>query len=148
MPSRRREQSLTEVDSVSDVEPKPDFQYQLSASIPQAMESIDKWKSKRTDIRKGIDKDYTDKLTALKNKIKAHYHHETQMISDHKREQLDRLLAAVEKRIGCEDKIKNQTESLRDDCAHIAMLVDAIYSGRKEAALQLATTFKSGQSEK
>ncbi|KAI1461765.1 hypothetical protein F4805DRAFT_453645 [Annulohypoxylon moriforme] len=145
MPSRHREPSPTEVDSGSDLEQKPDFQYKSSASISQAMENIDKWKSKRTDIRKSIDKDYTDKLTALKNKIKAHYRDEAQKISNRNKDQLEKLVVAIEKRMACEEKIMNRTGSLQDDCAHIAMLVDAIYSGRKDAAMQLAKTDKSDQ---
>ncbi|KAI1213769.1 uncharacterized protein F4807DRAFT_456317 [Annulohypoxylon truncatum] len=148
MTSRRKEPSPIEVDSGSDVESKLDFQYKPSASIPQAMESIEKWKSKRSDIRKSIDKDYTNKLAALKSKITAHYQDEAQKTSDHNKEQLERLLAAVEKCIACEEKISNRVDSLRDDCAHIAMLIDAIYSGRKEAATESAKAYKSGQSKK
>ncbi|KAI2464475.1 hypothetical protein F4781DRAFT_436385 [Annulohypoxylon bovei var. microspora] len=146
MASHHKEPNPTEVDSGSDVDLAINFQYKPSASIPQAMESIDKWKSKRADIQKSIDKDYADRLAALKNKIKAHYQDEARKISDHHKDQLEQLLVAVEKRTACEEKISNRVDSLRDDCAHIAMLVDAIYSGRKEAATQLAKSSRPNQS--
>lgn len=40
--------------------------------------------------------------------------------------------------MACEEKISKCIDSLRDDSAHLAMLVDAIYAGRKEAATQSA----------
>ncbi|KAI2615649.1 hypothetical protein GGR54DRAFT_642126 [Hypoxylon sp. NC1633] len=133
-----KEPSPTEADSGSEVQLSVETQHQSSASIPQAVENIDKWRSKRSTIQKNIDKDYTDKLTVLKNKIKAHYHNETQKVSDHNKQQLERLTTALEKRMVCEEKISKRIDLLRDDCAHIAMLIDAIYAGRKEAATQTA----------
>ncbi|KAF3055620.1 hypothetical protein GL218_06955 [Daldinia childiae] len=138
MPSRRKEPTPTEADSGSDVELNFSFNYTPNTSVPQAMESIDRWKSKRAEIQKGIDKDYTEKLAGLKNKIKKHYHDETLKMSNHNEQQLQRLIAALEKRTACEEKIKNRIDSLRDDCDHMAMLIDAIYAGRKEAAAQSA----------
>lgn len=38
--------------------------------------------------------------------------------------------------MACEEKIKKCIDSLQDDSAHLAMLVDAIYAGRREAAAQ------------
>ncbi|XXG94110.1 hypothetical protein Hte_000362 [Hypoxylon texense] len=138
MAPRHKEPTPTEASSGSDVELNFDSSYKPSSTIPQAMESIDSWKTKRSDIQKSIDKDYTDKLTDLKNKIKAHYQDEAQKISDHSNRQLEQLIAALEKRMACEEKINKCIDSLRDDGAHLAMLVDAIYAGRKEAATQAA----------
>ncbi|KAI1394219.1 uncharacterized protein F4822DRAFT_424695 [Hypoxylon trugodes] len=140
MAPHRKAPSPTESDSGSEVDLSIDLQYKPSSSIPQAMENIDKWKSKRSEIQKGIEKDYVDKLTVLKNKIKAYYQNEAQKTSDHSQQRVERLIAALEKRIACEEKISKRIDSLRDDCAHIAMLVDAIYTGRKEAATQSAKT--------
>ncbi|KAI1659985.1 hypothetical protein F4813DRAFT_350591, partial [Daldinia decipiens] len=145
MASRRKEPTPTEADSGSDVELNFSFNYKPSTSIPQAMESIDRWKSKRTEIQKSIDKDYTEKLTGLRNKIKKHYHDETQKISNHNLQQCQRLIAALERRVACEEKISKRIDSLRDDCAHMAMLMDAIYAGRKEAAAQLAKVANPSQ---
>ncbi|KAI1376244.1 hypothetical protein F4677DRAFT_419298 [Hypoxylon crocopeplum] len=138
MAPHRKEPSPTEADSGSDVELNIDVQFKPSASIPQAMESIDKWKAKRSEIQKNIDEDFTNQLTVLKNKIKAHYHTETQNMSDHNKEQVERLIAALEKRMDCEAEISKQIDSLRDDCAHIAMLIDAIYAAREDTAAQTA----------
>ncbi|KAL7628794.1 hypothetical protein AAE478_000309 [Parahypoxylon ruwenzoriense] len=166
MPPRRKEPSPAEADpgtDTADVEPNSDWDYKSGATIPQAMASIEKWKTKRSGIRKGIDEDYSKKLSALKNKISMHYKDKAQKISvrinlggekeeeeeeddsniqgirsNHHKQQLERLMAAVEKRIECEEKISERIDSLRDDCAHIAMLLDAIYAGREEAATQAA----------
>ncbi|KAI1648068.1 hypothetical protein F4815DRAFT_462611 [Daldinia loculata] len=145
MAPRRKEPTPTEADSGSDVELNFNFNYKPSTSVPQAMESIDRWKSKRAEIQKGIDKDYTERLTGLKNKIKKHYHDETRKMSSHNQQQLQRLIAALEKRITCEEEIRNRIDSLRDDCAHMAMLIDAIYAGRKEAAAQSAKVANPSQ---
>ncbi|KAI0898661.1 hypothetical protein F4806DRAFT_459200 [Annulohypoxylon nitens] len=149
MPPRPKEPSQTDVGSGSDEESKVNFNFNFkpSASIPKAMESIDKWKSKRTKVRKGIDKDYTNKLAALKDDIKAHYEKEALKKSGHNKKQLERLLAVVEKRIACEEKITKKIDSLREDTAHIAMLIDAIYSGRQEAAEKSAKKLKPNQSK-
>ncbi|KAI1090723.1 hypothetical protein F5B19DRAFT_305111 [Rostrohypoxylon terebratum] len=147
MPPRRKEPSPTDASSGSDEESKVNFKFKPSATIPKAMESIDKWKSKRTGIRKNIDKDYTNKLASLKNEIKEHYEQEALKRSGHNKKQLERLLAAVEKRISCEEKITKEIDSLREDTAHIAMLIDAIYSGREEAAQTSAKKLKPSQSK-
>ncbi|KAI0117110.1 hypothetical protein F4814DRAFT_459325 [Daldinia grandis] len=138
MAPRRKEPAPTEAGSGSDAELNFSFNYKPSTSVPQAMESIDRWKSKRAEIQKGIDKDYTEKLAGLKNKIKKHYDDKRQEMSSHSQQQLQRLITALEKRIACEEQISNRIDLLRDDCAHMAMLLDAIYVGRKEAAAQSA----------
>ncbi|OTA69315.1 hypothetical protein K449DRAFT_396655 [Hypoxylon sp. EC38] len=145
MPPRRKEPSPTEADSGSEVDLRLDYQYTPSASIPQAMESIDKWKSKRSEIQKSIEKDFIDRLSAIRNEMKACFEDESQKMSDHNKEQLRRLVAALKKRLECEQKISERIDSLRDDCAHIAMLVDAVYAGRKEAATQSAKASSSDQ---
>lgn len=58
-------------------------------------------------------------------------------------QQLERLMAALEKRMACEEQISQRIDSLREDCAHLAMLFDAIYTGRKEAASQSAKATSS-----
>ncbi|KAI1765346.1 hypothetical protein GGR53DRAFT_490813 [Hypoxylon sp. FL1150] len=146
MPPRRKQPTPTEADSESDGDMSLDLDYKPSASIPQAMEGIHKWKSKRSGIQKSIEKDFTDKLAALKIKIEAHYRDETQKASDHNQQQLERLIAALGKRLACEEKINQCIDSLRDDSAHLAMLVDAIYAGRKEAATQSAKVAKAATS--
>ncbi|KAI8965871.1 hypothetical protein F5Y11DRAFT_311665 [Daldinia sp. FL1419] len=146
MAPRRKADTPSEAESTPDVELNFGFEYKSSAGITQAMESIDKWKSKRTAVRKGIDKDYTEKLAVLKNKIKKHYHDEAQRVSDRNQQKLQRLIAALEKRMACEEKISNRIDSLRDDCAHMAMLINAVYSGRKEAAAQAAKMVNPHQS--
>ncbi|XDG07003.1 hypothetical protein ABKA04_006618 [Annulohypoxylon sp. FPYF3050] len=148
MPPRRKEPSPTDFESGSDEELKVNFKFTSSATIPKAMESIDQWKTKRTDIRKSIDKDYINKLTALKNEVKAHYEKEALKRSDHNKKQLERLLTVVEKRIACEEKITKKIDSLREDTAHIAMLIDAIYSGREEAARKSVKKFKPDQTKR
>lgn len=40
--------------------------------------------------------------------------------------------------MACEENISKKIDSLRDDTAHLAMLLDAVYAGRKEAATQAA----------
>ncbi|OTA81108.1 hypothetical protein M434DRAFT_401495 [Hypoxylon sp. CO27-5] len=145
MPPRRKEPSPTEADSGSEVDLRLDYQYTPSASIPQAMESIDKWKSKRSEIQKSIEKDFIGRLSAIRNEMKARFEDESQKMSDHNKEQLRRLVAALKKRLECEQKISERIDSLRDDCAHIAMLVDAVYAGRKEAATQSAKASGSDQ---
>ncbi|KAI1408913.1 hypothetical protein F5Y13DRAFT_204097 [Hypoxylon sp. FL1857] len=145
MAPRHKNPSPTEADSGSEVELNLNFQYTPSASIPQAMESIDRWKSKRSEIQKSIEKDFIDRLSALRNEMKARFEDESQKISDHNKEQLQRLVAALKKRLECEEKISERIDSLRDDCAHVAMLVDAVYAGRKEAASQSARTSNSNQ---
>ncbi|KAI0852611.1 hypothetical protein F5Y00DRAFT_273182 [Daldinia vernicosa] len=147
MAPRRKEPTPTEVDSGSDAELNFSIDYKPSTSIPQAMESIDRWKSKRAEIQKGIDKDYTEKLTGIKNKIKKHYRDEAQEMTNHQQQQIQRLIAALEKRIACEEKIRNRIDSLRDDCDHMAMLMNAIYAGRKEAAAQSAKAANPSQSK-
>ncbi|KAI1774118.1 hypothetical protein F4818DRAFT_442867 [Hypoxylon cercidicola] len=137
MASRLKEPSPTEAGSDSDVDLSFEF-HKPSISIPQAMESIDKWKSMRSNIQKSIDKDFVDKLASLQSRIKAHYQDEARNNSDHVKQQLERLTAALEKRMACEEKISKCIDSLGDDGAHLAMLVDAIYAGRKEAATQTA----------
>jgi hypothetical protein len=47
---------------------------------------------------------------------------------------LDRLIAAIEKRKGIEDEISRKTDSLREKCAHVAILINAVYTARKESA--------------
>ncbi|KAI1465728.1 uncharacterized protein F4812DRAFT_466171 [Daldinia caldariorum] len=138
MASRHKEPTPTEVDSASDVEVNINFTYKPSPNITQAMESIDKWKSKRMDIQKGIDKDSTNKLSGIKNKIKKHYHDETQKRTAYSQQRLQRLIAALEKRTAIEEKISTRIDALREDCAHMAMLINAVYVGRKEAATQSA----------
>ncbi|KAK6948224.1 hypothetical protein Daesc_009988 [Daldinia eschscholtzii] len=150
----RKEPTPTEVDSASDGELNFNFTNKPSTNITQAMESIstdekpdadlrlqplqDKWKSKRLAVQKGIDKDYAEQLSSLKNKIKKHYHDETQKRSEYNQQRLQRLMTALEKRIAIEEQINDRINSLRDDCAHIAMLINAVYAGRKEAAIQSA----------
>ncbi|OTB14341.1 hypothetical protein K445DRAFT_136182 [Daldinia sp. EC12] len=134
----RKEPTPTEVDSASDGELNFNFTYKPSTNITQAMESIDKWKSKRLAVQKGIDKDYAEQLSSLKNRIKKHCHDETQKRSEYNQQRLQRLMTALEKRIAIEEKINDRINSLRDDCAHIAMLINAVYAGRKEAATQSA----------
>ncbi|KAI0382100.1 hypothetical protein F5Y04DRAFT_58102 [Hypomontagnella monticulosa] len=148
MPSRRKDPTPTEVDSDSDVEVNLDFPQKPTKSISEAMKSIDKWKSKRSEVQKGIGKDFTDKLTALTNKINSYYQDEMQRVTSHDKQQLERLIMAFEKRMDCEEKIGKQIDSLREDCAHIAMLMDAVYTGRKEAATQSAKAFKPGTPQK
>ncbi|KAI0136142.1 hypothetical protein F4776DRAFT_624623 [Hypoxylon sp. NC0597] len=145
MAPRRKEPSQAEADSGSEVDFSLNYQYTPSASIPQAMESIDKWKSKRSEIQKNIEKDFIEKLSALRNEMKARFDDESQKMSDHNKEQLRRLIVALKKRLECEQKICERLDSLRDDCAHIAMLVDAVYTGRKEAATQSANASNSNQ---
>ncbi|KAI1802799.1 hypothetical protein F4811DRAFT_554527 [Daldinia bambusicola] len=154
MAPRRKEPTPTEVDSASDVEVNFNFTYKPSPNLTQAMESIDKWKSKRADIQKGIDKDFTDQLSGIKNKIKKHYHDETQkrqahsspFLTAHNQQRLQRLIAALEKRTAIEEKISDRIDSLREDCAHMAMLINAVYVGRKEAATQAARLANPDQS--
>ncbi|KAI5867035.1 hypothetical protein GGS23DRAFT_301543 [Durotheca rogersii] len=148
MPPRRNKRAPADVDpatiSAADIELASDPDRKPGASIGQAMASIEKWKGKRTEVRKSIGEDYANTLAALKDKINAHHEEEMRKVSDHNKQQLERLVAAVEKRIDCEEKISKRIDTLRDDCAHIAMLVDAVYVGRKEAAVQVARAASGG----
>ncbi|KAI0843058.1 hypothetical protein F5Y06DRAFT_256815 [Hypoxylon sp. FL0890] len=148
MAPRRKEPSPTEADSGSEVDLNLNFQYTPSASIPQAMESIDKWKSKRSEIQKSIEQDFIERLSSLRDQMKERFEDESQKLSDHNKEQLRKLVAALKKRLECEEKISERIDSLRDDCAHVGMLVDAVYAGRKEAAAQSARASKSNQLKK
>ncbi|KAI2633691.1 hypothetical protein GGS26DRAFT_554336 [Hypomontagnella submonticulosa] len=143
MPRRRNDRSPTEADSGSDVGVNLALPDEPKKSIPEAIQSIDKWKSKRSEVQKSIDKDFTDRLRAIKTKIQAYYEDETQKLADRDQQQLERLVAALGKRLDCEEKIDKRIDSLRDDCAHMAMLMDAVYTGRKEAATQSARASSS-----
>ncbi|KAI0175753.1 hypothetical protein GGR52DRAFT_538033 [Hypoxylon sp. FL1284] len=138
MASRHKQPTPTEAGSGSDVGFGLNSSFKATASMPQAMERIDKWKSQRSRVQKEIDKDYTEKLTVLKSEIEAQYQGEAQKMSNHSKQQLERLIAALEKRAACEEKINKRINEIREDCAHLAMLMDAIYAGRKEAAAQTA----------
>ncbi|KAI1142913.1 hypothetical protein F5Y05DRAFT_366700 [Hypoxylon sp. FL0543] len=147
MAPRRKEPSPTEADSGSEADSNVDPQYTPSASIPEAMKQIDTWKTKRTNLRKSTEEKFVEKLASLRERMQESFEDESQKMSDHNKEQLRKLVAALNKRLECEEKISERIDSLRDDCAHVAMLVDAVYAGRKEAAAQSAKAFKPNQLE-
>ncbi|KAI1498372.1 hypothetical protein F5X99DRAFT_393860 [Biscogniauxia marginata] len=114
------------------------FDFPSSSTVPQAMQKIGKHKAKRAEIQKGIGKDHAARLAALKKRVAAHYRGEAQKISDLEAQKLSRLIRALEKRQACEDEISRRVETLRADCAHMAMLLGAVYEGRMEAAIAMA----------
>ncbi|KAI1100495.1 hypothetical protein F4804DRAFT_318854 [Jackrogersella minutella] len=147
MAPHRKEPSPTEFGSDSDVELNVNYQYKLSPGIPKAMQRIDNLKSKRSEMLNSIEKDHIEKLTALKNEIKAHYQDAEQKIADNNKQQLERYIELVQKRMDCEEKIRKRLDLLQDDCAHMAMLLDAVYAGRKDMAIKAGKAPKPDQSK-
>lgn len=48
-----------------------------------------------------------------------------------------RLVDAIEKQTRCEDTIFEETQILKKDAEHLAMLIDAVYTARKESTQKL-----------
>ncbi|KAI5927639.1 hypothetical protein F4810DRAFT_273498 [Camillea tinctor] len=102
----------------------------LSAlSLPQA-----KHKAKRSSIQASIASDHAVRLAALRRRIETHYQRESQKTIQTATTRLTRLTTALDRRLACEDSINRVLCSVREDCAHVAMLLGALYSGRLEGA--------------
>ncbi|OTB02345.1 hypothetical protein M426DRAFT_13644 [Hypoxylon sp. CI-4A] len=144
MAPRRNESGTTvsELNLGSDVEPV-NTPVGSTISIPKAMQNMEKWRAKRIRIQKEIDQDYTNRLAAFKKKVDEHYQSEVQKASDLNKQKYERLIAALEKRTACHEKIAETIESLREDSAHIAMLLDAVYAGREGLASQSAKDYNN-----
>ena len=50
-----------------------------------------------------------------------------------------RLIGAIERQIRCEDVISKEIQAIKKDAEHLVMLIDAVYTARKEATQELRT---------
>ncbi|CAJ2500971.1 Uu.00g038240.m01.CDS01 [Anthostomella pinea] len=105
-----------------------------SAALEGGMQKIEKHKSQRNNYRKDIHKDHNARLADLKQRIETHYEVQLQEIEAHNTQLTNRLAAALEKRAACEAAITKHVETLREDCAHLALLLTAVHEGRAEKA--------------
>ncbi|ORY66242.1 uncharacterized protein BCR38DRAFT_408202 [Pseudomassariella vexata] len=98
-------------------------------------------RTKRGEVQQGIDGDYTKSMNSLKARITKHYQIETQKRSKLLSKQLERLSQAIEKKQACEDAIIKLMTQLSTDGAHIATLMNAVHTGRKQSTLAAAAEF-------
>ncbi|KAI1488837.1 hypothetical protein F5X96DRAFT_684660 [Biscogniauxia mediterranea] len=122
----------SQIASDSDAEASSDLS--SSSTIPQAMQKIGKLKSKRASIQRSITQDHVARLAALRRRIETHYQREAQRTASLSSQRLARLVAALERRRECEARIEARVAALREDCAHVAMLLGALYEGRRRRA--------------
>ncbi|KAI0593281.1 hypothetical protein F4775DRAFT_521743 [Biscogniauxia sp. FL1348] len=118
-----------------------------SSAIPQAMQNIGKHKAKRTSIQRSITQDHSARLSALRRRIETYYQREAQKTASLSSQRLARLIAALERRQACEAEIARVAGALREDCAHVAMLLGALYEGRRGMAMAMAMAEEEEEGE-
>ncbi|KAI1082951.1 hypothetical protein F5B20DRAFT_530940 [Whalleya microplaca] len=139
MPPRRKGPVPAEAGSGTEVDFGSDFNFPSpSGHLPQGLQNIEKWKSRRSEIRKNIAADHAKGLGQLKKGIAKHYKDEAQKRTTHNAQLLTRLIAALEKRTAAEEAINERVEWLREESAYMAKLVIDVYDGRMEKALEAA----------
>ncbi|KAI0007479.1 hypothetical protein F4779DRAFT_591878 [Xylariaceae sp. FL0662B] len=137
MAPRRKEPTPGDATSGTEVDFGSEFNFQSqNSSLPKALQNIEKWKTRRTEIRAGVAKDHAARLRQLKSGMNKHYKDDAQKRSTHNTQQLSRLVSAMERRTAAETAINERLGWLREECAYMAKLVSDIYEGRSTRALE------------
>ncbi|KAH7027338.1 uncharacterized protein B0I36DRAFT_326907 [Microdochium trichocladiopsis] len=109
-------------------------------AVPRAMQNIDTLKKTRAQNQAGINQDYNAALDMWTKQVRDHFARQTQEMERVHTDTIARFTAAVERKLACEEAIAERIKALSEDRAHLAMLINAVYTGRRELARDAAAT--------
>ncbi|KAJ1327471.1 hypothetical protein MN608_06798 [Microdochium nivale] len=135
MPRLRQSKASVQSDAENDQSDHDQTsQKEDNESISRALQKIDKLKKARAQNHAGITEDYETAIDLWKDEVTSQFTRQARHMETHHSAILQRLKAAVEKKLACEEAILTKIKSLAEDQAHFAMLIDAVYTGRRDLA--------------